>query len=114
MARCKPARALKITVPRHNAQRLGPSLTGAVKTVCNQDNVIIDLPPPVQEQPSSAGPSSVRIESRSSLGGLEYSNASCEGKCFRMELIAHNSESTTRAAMGYWHTAVRMTEPASP
>lgn len=63
MARCKPARALKITVPRHNAQRLGPSLTGAVKTVCNEDNVIIDLPPPVQEQPSSAGPSSVRVNS---------------------------------------------------
>ncbi|KLO17220.1 hypothetical protein SCHPADRAFT_868500 [Schizopora paradoxa] len=67
MARCKPARQLKITVPRHNAQRLGPALTGAVKAICKEENVIVDLPPPVQEQPSSAGPSAENASEWNSL-----------------------------------------------
>jgi len=67
MARSKPPRALKIRVPRQNAQRLGPSLTAEVQNVCQQDNVIVQLPPPVQEQPNSAGPSSENASEWNSL-----------------------------------------------
>ena len=59
MARSKPAKTLKITVPRHNAQRIGPSLTAEIHANARQEGVLIQLPPPIQEQPSSAGPSAV-------------------------------------------------------
>ena len=62
MAPCKPAKSLTVHVPRQNAQRIGPSLTAQVQTVGRQDNIIVHMPPPVQEQPGSAGPSSVCLE----------------------------------------------------
>lgn len=61
MARSKPAKTLKISVPRHNAQRIGPSLTAEIHSLARQESILVQLPPPVQEQPSSAGPSAVRI-----------------------------------------------------
>ncbi|KAH8118071.1 hypothetical protein DFH11DRAFT_875276 [Phellopilus nigrolimitatus] len=67
MAPCKPAKAIKIRVPRQNAQRLGPSLTAEIRAVSRQDGIVVQLSPPVQEQPSSAGPSSENASEWNSL-----------------------------------------------
>ena len=48
-------------VPRQNAQRLGPNLNSTVRSVGRKDGFIVQIPPPVQEQPSAAGASSSAV-----------------------------------------------------
>ena len=55
----KPAKAIKVRVPRQNAQRLGPSLTTHLRLLGKKEGIDLQLLPPVQEQPGGAGASSV-------------------------------------------------------
>ncbi|KAL5485973.1 hypothetical protein ACEPAI_7017 [Sanghuangporus weigelae] len=57
MAPCKTPKSIKIRVPRHNAQRLGPSLTSTVRLVATREKKLVRLPPPVAELPSVTGAS---------------------------------------------------------
>lgn len=59
MAICKPAKAIKVRVPRQNAQRLGPSLTAQLRSLGKREKINLQLLPPVQEQPGGAGASTV-------------------------------------------------------
>lgn len=61
MAPCKPAKSIKVRVPRQNAQRLGPSLNATVRSVGKKEGIIVQILPPVQEQPGAAGASSSAV-----------------------------------------------------
>ncbi|TDL16571.1 hypothetical protein BD410DRAFT_816706 [Rickenella mellea] len=67
MSPCKPAGTLRIRVPRQNAQRLGPAVTAEVQTLARDEGILVQLPPPVQEQPNSAGPTSENASEWNSL-----------------------------------------------
>ncbi|KAI5119437.1 hypothetical protein M0805_008376 [Coniferiporia weirii] len=67
MAPCKPAKAVKVRVPRQNSQRIGPSLTNHIRTVGRRDGIVVQLPPPVQEQPGAVGASSENASEWNSL-----------------------------------------------
>ena len=73
MAPCKAAKPIKVRVPRQNAQRLGPNLNSTVRSVGRKDGFIVQIPPPVQEQPSAAGASSSAVSCIVFLvGGFEF------------------------------------------
>ena len=50
----KATKTLKVVVPRPNAQRIGPGVTSTLQKIAREQGIIIQLPPPVQEQPNSA------------------------------------------------------------
>lgn len=58
MSPSKPAGVLKVQVPRHNAQRLGPAVTEQVRVIAREQGLVVQLAPPVQEQPGNASSSS--------------------------------------------------------
>ena len=39
----KAARDIKVHVPRHNSQRIGPALTAQVETVAREQNARVDI-----------------------------------------------------------------------
>ncbi|KAI0078812.1 hypothetical protein K474DRAFT_1770786 [Panus rudis PR-1116 ss-1] len=43
MSPCKPAKNLKVHVPRHNSQRLGPAVTAQVQTQAKQKRIRVDV-----------------------------------------------------------------------
>ncbi|TBU48866.1 hypothetical protein BD309DRAFT_1015280 [Dichomitus squalens] len=49
----KPTRNLKVNVPRHNSQRIGPLLTASVEAVAREDSIRVDVSQTALE-PSSA------------------------------------------------------------
>lgn len=59
MSPAPPTKVLKVIVPRQNAQRLGPAVTAEVQNLARDQGLIVQLPPPVQEQPGSSGASVV-------------------------------------------------------
>ncbi|EJD06695.1 uncharacterized protein FOMMEDRAFT_138552 [Fomitiporia mediterranea MF3/22] len=81
MAPCKPSKSIKIRVPRHNAQRLGPSLTSTVRKVANREKTLVQLMPPVQEQPGSSG---VPLENASEWNSLLLSARAQRGPFWDM------------------------------
>lgn len=73
MARSKAAKVLKVVVPRPNAQRLGPGVTSTLQKIAREEGIIIQLPPPVQEQPNSASTLAAAV-SISSIPFMAYFN----------------------------------------
>lgn len=43
MSPSKPSKDIKIQVPRHNSQRLGPAVTAEVEVLARQQNVLVDV-----------------------------------------------------------------------
>lgn len=78
MAICKPAKPIKVQASRQNSQRIGPSLTQYIRAVSKRDGIHVQLPPPVQETPSSAGASTVRSMLKGDMKQVELLHT---GKC---------------------------------
>lgn len=105
MSPSKPAGVLKVRVPRQNAQRLGPAVTQEVRTLAREQGINVQLPPPVQVQPTSAGPSSVRFYYCTDFLS-EMTHEITSGQCLRMELDVDYRASGQRSAMGCRHATV--------
>ncbi|KZT20145.1 hypothetical protein NEOLEDRAFT_1182777 [Neolentinus lepideus HHB14362 ss-1] len=63
----KPARAIKVHVPRHNSQRIGPALTNQVQTLAKEQGVRVNVRQSAPEQSSALA---LAIESASEWNSL--------------------------------------------
>ena len=56
----KSQRNLKVSVPRHNSQRIGPLLTASVETVAREDSIRVDVSQTALEPTSALAQAIVR------------------------------------------------------
>ena len=99
----KPHRDLKINVPRHNSQRIGPVLTANVENVARDDRMRVDVSQTALE-PSSALAQAIVSKSTSVR---PYRHCCLLGKCVRLEFSPYDCPCRTRSAMGRRYATVR-------
>ena len=58
----KPPRNIKVNVPRHNSQRIGPLMTASVETVAREERIRVDVSQTALEPSSALAQAIVRLD----------------------------------------------------
>jgi hypothetical protein len=80
----KRVKNIKVHVPRHNSQRIGPALTAQIETVAKEKRIRTDVRQPTNEATSSIALAIVCSHFQSTLYALFIWII---GKCLRVELV---------------------------
>ena len=80
----KRVKNIKVHVPRHNSQRIGPALTAQIETVAKEKRIRTDVRQPTNEATSSIALAIVKSHFQSTLYTLF---TWVTGKFLRMELV---------------------------
>lgn len=80
MAQRKPAKIIKLRVPKHNSQRLNPKLSTEVKSIARKQKIRIDT----YQQESSSALAQAVVRSSRIFNGFDILTY-IPGECFRLE-----------------------------
>ena len=104
----KPTRNLKVNVPRHNSQRIGPLLTASVEAVAREDGIRVDVSQTALEPSSALAQAIVCVLVPSHMAPLQsLSHVLLLGKRIRVELPSNDRARRPRSPVGRRHTTVR-------
>ena len=67
----QPVRNIKVKVPRHNSQRIGPVVTAQVETLARESKVRVDVRQTAYEPSSALAQAIVSVERENLLLGVE-------------------------------------------
>ena len=95
---------IKVSVPRHNSQRLGAKLKAEVKKIARSQGQRADVNQTSYDLALAQAMVDIDGSLRFQEGGLILLGLS--GKCFRLELASYDRPCGARATVGCWYTAV--------
>jgi hypothetical protein len=98
----KRVKNIKVHVPRHNSQRIGPALTAQIETLAKEKRVRTDVRQPTNEATSTIALAIVCPHSTS----ISLVLIITLGKCFRVELVATYRPCRARPTVGHGYTTV--------
>jgi hypothetical protein len=81
----KRVKKIKVHVPRHNSQRIGPALTAQIETIAKEKRIRTDVRQPTNEATSAIA---IAIVCPHRIIPLSSVLIVILGKCFRVELVA--------------------------
>jgi hypothetical protein len=107
----KRVKNIKVHVPRHNSQRIGPALTAQIETIAKEKRIRTDVRQPTNESTSVIALAIVC--SHSVLFLFSVALISILGKCLRVEFDATYRPCRTGPAVGCGYTTVcHFTKPS--
>lgn len=100
----KRVKNIKVHVPRHNSQRIGPALTAQIETIAKEKRIRTDVRQPTNESSSVIALAIVGSHFQSTISPLLIPTI---GKCLRVEFVTTYCSCRAWAAVGRRYTAVR-------
>lgn len=101
----KRVKNIKVHVPRHNSQRIGPALTAQIETVAKEKRIRTDVRQPTNEATSVIALAIVRSRL---ISPIPFRLTPMPGKCFRVEFDVTYRSCRAWATVGSGYTTVRL------